>query len=60
MLVPIIDAVRDGFFHYKDDPDFLRELRTLYREYVGRPSPLVYCENISRVYGGAKLYLKNE
>jgi tryptophan synthase beta subunit len=59
-LIPIIDAVRDGFFAMKENPEFLRDLNGLYADYVGRPSPLVYCPNISRQYGGAQLYLKNE
>ena len=29
-------------------------------EYCGRPTPLTYCHNLSKYFGGAKIYLKRE
>lgn len=49
-LIPVIDEVRDGFFRFSKDPLFLEELRFLYRSYIGRPSPLVECVNLSKKF----------
>ena len=46
--------------YYKKDPEFIRELDTLMRDYAGRPSLLYYAENMTRDLGGAKIYLKRE
>ena len=42
------------------DPTFHEELDELYRNYVGRPSPLYFAERLSRHCGGARIYLKRE
>ena len=42
------------------DPTFWSEYRRLLRDYVGRPSPLFECENLSRRLGGARIVLKRE
>lgn len=60
MLMPIMEALRDVFFETIHDKKFANELKNLYENYSGRPTPLYYCENLSRVLGGAKIYLKNE
>lgn len=46
--------------HYKNDPQFVEELDTLFREYANRPSLLYYAENMTRDLGGAKIYFKRE
>jgi tryptophan synthase beta chain len=46
--------------HYKDDPDFVRELDALLKNYAGRPSRLYLAENMTADLGGAKVYLKRE
>ena len=46
--------------YYKNDPDFVRELDTLFREYANRPSLLYYAENMTKDLGGAKIYFKRE
>lgn len=43
----------------KDDPEFLRDLTGLYREYAGRPSGLYFAERLSEQVG-TKVYLKRE
>lgn len=46
--------------HYKNDPDFNRELNDLLVNYAGRPSLLYYAEKMTKDLGGAKIYLKRE
>jgi tryptophan synthase beta chain len=60
VLVPIMDDLRDEFFRAIDDEEFVKELRGLFRNYIGRPTPLYHCENLSAKLGGAQIYLKNE
>jgi len=44
----------------KSDPEFQDEVNCYLREYVGRPTALYFAENITRMVGGAKIYLKRE
>ena len=46
--------------HYKNDPEFIRELDDLLKKYAGRPSLLYYAEKLTNTLGGAKIYLKRE
>ncbi len=42
------------------DQSFTDELAYYLQEYVGRETPLYYAENLTKVLGGAKIYLKRE
>lgn len=55
-----LDEVADCFNKYKNDKDFLAELDNLYKHFCGRPTPIFYCENLSKKLGGADIYLKRE
>ena len=59
-LVPIMDEINEAFFKLKDDEKFLAELHDLYKNYVGRPSPLIFAKNLTEKLWGAKIFLKNE
>lgn len=52
--------LEESYEHFKNDPDFQRELNTLLNEYAGRPSLLYYAEKMTKNLGGAKIYLKRE
>ena len=43
-----------------NDKDFLADYEYYLKQYVGRPSPLYYAENLSKFVGGAKIFLKRE
>ncbi|NLX95185.1 MAG: tryptophan synthase subunit beta [Rhodopirellula sp.] len=43
-----------------NDESFQAELQRLYRDYVGRPSPLYFAQRLTRHCGGARIYLKRE
>ncbi len=60
MLWQIMADLTDSFFEAIHDREFLASLRGLYVNYSGRPTPLYFCENLTRKLGGAKIYLKNE
>ena len=44
----------------RSDPRFQAELRSLYKNYAGRPSLLYYAEKMTNDLGGAGIYLKRE
>lgn len=59
-LMGEITELEKSYEHYKDDPDFNRELTELLNQYAGRPSRLYYAEKMTKDLGGAKIYLKRE
>ncbi len=42
------------------DKDFLEKYDYYLKNFVGRPSPLYYAENMTKALGGGKIYLKRE
>ena len=59
-LQPRLDELEAAFVSAMEDDLFAKEFTRLLKEYVGRPSALTYCANISREYGGGRLFLKRE
>ena len=59
-LMNAVIELEDAYNRYKDDPEFVRELDTLFNDYAGRPSRLYYAEKLTKTLGGAKIYLKRE
>ncbi|MDD3839747.1 MAG: tryptophan synthase subunit beta [Clostridia bacterium] len=59
-LASVLEEVKEAFYKYKDDPEFIEELEYYRRNYIGRPNPLYYAEKMSKQLGGAKIYLKRE
>ena len=59
-LMNAVQELDQAYEHYKNDPEFQKELDDLYRNYAGRPSLLYYAEKMTKDLGGAKIYLKRE
>jgi len=59
-LADALEEVKVGFEEIKDDPQFLDELAMLFKDYVGKPSPLYFAKSLTEEVGGAKIYLKRE
>lgn len=59
-LMNELDCLEKAYEHYKNDPDFVKELAALNKQYTGRPSLLYYAEKMTKDLGGAKIYLKRE
>ena len=59
-LMNAVIELEAAYDHYKNDPDFNRELSALFNDYAGRPSRLYYAEKMTGDLGGAKIYLKRE
>ena len=59
-LMNAVLELDEAYTHYKNDPEFNRELTDLYNNYANRPSLLYYAENMTKDLGGAKIYFKRE
>jgi len=59
-LMNAVNELEEAYNHYKNDPEFNRELKDLLDNYAGRPSLLYYAEKMTKDLGGAKIYLKRE
>jgi len=59
-LMNALIELEEAYNKYKDDPEFIEEVRYLLKQYSGRPTPLYYAERLSNHFGGAKIYLKRE
>ena len=59
-LMNAVQELEEAYEHYKNDPEFNRELTDLLNNYAGRPSLLYYAQHMTEDLGGAKVYLKRE
>ena len=59
-LMNAVIELEAAYDHYKNDPEFDRELTELLNEYAGRPSRLYFAKKMTEDLGGAKIYLKRE
>lgn len=60
VLRPPLDEVQRAFEEAIEDPSFWEEFDAIERDFVGRPTPLLFAENTTRAVGGAKIYVKLE
>ena len=58
-LMPALLELKEEYEKIRFDESFWKEVHYYLTDYVGRPSPLYYAENISKELG-AKIYLKRE
>tara|TARA_R110002167_G_scaffold30636_3_gene101219 strand:+ start:4367 stop:5569 length:1203 start_codon:yes stop_codon:yes gene_type:complete len=59
-LKEIMDEIGRAYLEIKDTDAYRNELMSLYKHYVGRPSPLYFAKRLTDLCGGAKIYLKRE
>ena len=60
LLMSALEELEEAYDHYKNDPEFNKELQELLNEYAGRPSRLYFAKRMTEDLGGAKIYLKRE
>jgi tryptophan synthase beta chain len=59
-LMDALNRLADEYARAIADPAFQAELEGHLAHYVGRPSPLFHAERLTRLAGGADIYLKRE
>ncbi len=59
-LIHALEELEEAYDRYKDDPEFVEELDFLSRDFVGRPTPLMFAERLTERWGGANVWFKRE
>ena len=59
-LMDALNTLASAYADAKADPAFHATLDGYLADYVGRPSPLYFAERLTRLAGGARIYLKRE
>ena len=59
VLYPSLDQLEKAYVDALNDPEFLRELDDLRRNYLGRPTPITECANLP-LSRNARIFLKRE
>lgn len=59
-LITALDELIEVYDAAATDPTFWEELQGLWRNYVGRPTPLYRAHRLGEAAGGVELYLKRE
>ncbi|MBV7302304.1 tryptophan synthase subunit beta [Corynebacterium sp. TAE3-ERU2] len=63
LLIPALDQLEKAFVDAMEDPAFMEELATYFRDYLGRPTPITECSNLpleGQGKGHARIFLKRE
>lgn len=59
LLIPVLDQLEKAYVDAMNDPEFKKELNDLLINYVGRPTPITLCQNLTKGTK-TKIYLKRE
>ncbi|GER67162.1 tryptophan synthase beta chain [Weizmannia acidilactici] len=59
-LMPAVHELEKAYHEAIKDPAFHQKLNELLKQYVGRETPLYYAENLTKLGGGPKIFLKRE
>lgn len=60
VLYPAFEELEAAYQRLKNDTGFWDELDELYTNYIGRPTPLYFAENLTKFFNGAQLFFKLE
>jgi tryptophan synthase beta chain len=59
-LMPALLELEETFDKFIKDKTFQTELKDLFQNYIGRPTPLYYAKRLTEHFGKAKILLKRE
>lgn len=59
-LMAALEKLEDAYLEIQRDSSFQKQLQQLLHTYAGRPTPLYLADNLTKVSGGARIYLKRE
>ena len=60
ILMPSLIELEKAFNSAINDKKFIEEFEFYLKEWVGRPNPLYFAEELTKKIGGAKIYLKSD
>lgn len=58
-LEPVLKEIQEKYLEIMEEPSFQKECEQLLNDYVGRPTPLYFAKQLSKLYK-TKVYLKRE
>jgi tryptophan synthase beta chain len=59
-LIHALEELEEAYERYRNDPEFIEELDELARDFVGRPTPLMFAERLTKKWDGANVWFKRE
>jgi tryptophan synthase beta chain len=59
-LMTALEELETAYLVSKEDPEFQALLSHYLKTYAGRPTALYFAQNLTRRFGGARIYLKRE
>lgn len=60
MLEKPFEDIKQAYDEIKNSSQFIEDLKYVRKHYQGRPTPISYAANLTKLCGGAKIYLKRE
>ncbi|HNO22790.1 MAG TPA: tryptophan synthase subunit beta, partial [Leptospiraceae bacterium] len=60
ILTEALFQLEDTYNKLKKDKEFNKKLLYYQKNYIGRPSILTYAERLTKIWGGAEIFLKRE
>ncbi len=60
ILVATFEEIENVFLEARNDPGFWAEYEAVMSSYSCRPTPLTFAENLTRHFGGGRIYIKRE
>ena len=59
-LMHALDELKEAYFRWRRDDEFMARIDADLAHYVGRPSPIYFARRLTAVAGGARILLKRE
>ncbi|MBA2693790.1 MAG: pyridoxal-phosphate dependent enzyme, partial [Rubrobacter sp.] len=59
-LIHALEELEEAYEKYRNDPEFIEELDALAKDFVGRPTPLMFASRLTKKWGGANVWFKRE
>ena len=59
-LMHALEELREAYFRWRQDEEFMARLDSDLANYVGRPSPIYFAQRLTEVAGGARILFKRE
>ena len=59
-LMHALEELKEAYFRWRSDEEFMARLDADLAHYVGRPSPIYFAQRLTEAAGGARILLKRE
>ncbi|WP_339044872.1 tryptophan synthase subunit beta [Candidatus Zinderia endosymbiont of Aphrophora alni] len=59
-LILALQKLQKIYIKNKNNKNFINKINNELKNFIGRPTPIYYAKNLSKIIGGAKIFLKRE